>query len=615
MNASGRLTRSITGILLLIGLATIARAADPGPVLPSLNKTGPATAIAGAPISYTIRLVNGSVDLTTVSVSDTLPAGLSFVSVSADPAANWTCRPPSAAAGAVVCARNGGVVVAGEIATFTITARVCPETPCNTTIANQATLTSGAPSLTISSQTTTTTIQTQSDLTISSSGTSPSILAGDNLTYTLNVRNNGPSNSVGTVVTDTLPAGWSVVSVATSVGDCAVSAVGVTCNLRTLGAANQCATSFPSSATITIVAHAPAVCQPSRAVNTATVTGANCLEDPAPGDNTTSLSTTVILPNLGPGDCIPPGTEISDDKPGSVLFYNFYTSEPGDPTKNNTRISLTNIHPSRGVAVHLFFIDGSSCSVADSFVCLTANQTVSFLMSDVDPGTSGYIIAVAVDGPSGFEGGNNSGCPISFNYLIGSAGVKMTNSPVRETVLPAESTASEYGSPLPGCNPANPTATLPFDGTPNGYNRLPRMLAASNIPSRADSNSTLLVINRIGGDLTVSAAPIGTITGILYDDTETGLSFSFSTRACQFRSVLSNNFPRTAPRFDTVIPAGRSGWMRFWAADDIGILGATLNQNVNANILANGFDGGHNLHKLRLTSSVRLTIPIIPPSC
>jgi hypothetical protein len=55
--------------------------------------------------------------------------------------------------------------------------------------------------------------------------------------------------------------------------------------------------------------------------------------------------------------------------------------------------------------------------------------------------------------------------------------------------------------------------------------------------------------------------------------------------------------------------------MKFWGAEDIGILGATLNQNINANILANGFDGGHNLHKLRLTSSVRLTVPIIPPSC
>ena len=613
MIAPCRLTRLIPALLFLILPASIALAADPG-ALPTLSKTAPSTAIAGANISYTIRLINGSAELTAVTVSDALPAGLTFVSVSVNPAADWTCSSPSAASGAVVCARNGNLVAAGETATFVITARICPEAPCNTTLSNQAILRSGAPALTVSSQTTTTTIQAQSDLAIKSSGP-PSALAGDNVTYTLNVINNGPSNSVGAVVTDTLPAGWSVVSAATSVGVCAVNAVGITCDLRALGAANQCATGIPNSATITIVAHAPAVCQPARAVNTATVTDANCLEDATPGNNTTTFTTTVNQANLGPGECIQPTTEISDDKPGSALFFNFYTSNPGDPTQNNTRISLTNIHPNRAVAAHLFFVDGSTCSVADSFVCMTPNQTISFLMSDVDPGTSGYIVAIAVDGPPGFEGGNNSGCPISFNYLIGSASIKMTNSPRRETQLGAEASAAEYGSPLPGCDPNSSTATLPFDGTPNGYSRLPRMLAVSNIPSRADSNSTLLVINRIGGNLMGSAAAIGSISGILYDDAETGLSFSFSTNTCQFKSILSNNFPRTAPRFDTVIPAGRSGWMKLWGADDIGILGATLNQNINASTLANGFDGGHNLHKLRFTSSVRLTIPIIPPSC
>jgi len=41
--------------------------------------------------------------------------------------------------------------------------------------------------------------------------------------------------------------------------------------------------------------------------------------------------------------------------------------------------------------VHLFFVDGATCSIADSLVCLTPNQTASFLASDIDPGTTGYI--------------------------------------------------------------------------------------------------------------------------------------------------------------------------------------------------------------------------------
>jgi len=49
---------------------------------------------------------------------------------------------------------------------------------------------------------------------------------------------------------------------------------------------------------------------------------------------------------------------------------------------------------------------------------------------------------------------------------------------------------------------------------------LPRVLALDNIPSQLDGNSTLLVIDRIGGDLRESAAMLGPLFGILYDQSE-----------------------------------------------------------------------------------------------
>jgi len=167
---------------------------------------------------------------------------------------------------------------------------------------------------------------------------------------------------------------------------------------------------------------------------------------------------------------------------------------------------------------------------------------------------------------------------------------------------------------LPGCDANSSIATLPFDGTANGYNRLPRVLAVSNIPARADGNSTLLVVNRIGGNLATGASTLGTVFGILYDDNEAGFSFSL-TGSCQLRGELTNNFPRTTPRFENIISSGRSGWMKINSQNDIGLLGAVLNQNRNAGTAANAFDGGHNLHKLTFTSSVTLTIPVFPPSC
>jgi hypothetical protein len=305
---------------------------------------------------------------------------------------------------------------------------------------------------------------------------------------------------------------------------------------------------------------------------------------------------------VGPGLFFPATAEVSDQKPGSVLVYNLYSSSSAAPSTQNTRISITNIHPSLAIAVHLFFVDGATCSIADSLVCLTANQTASFLASDIDPGTTGYIIAVASD--------RRTGCPINFNYLIGDEYVKLSSGHAAN--LAAESFAALPGG-LPACDALSVTALLAFDGV--SYNRAPRALAASNIPSRANGNDTMIVLNRFGGSLAASAATLTNLFGILYDDSENPLSFTFSPGTCQFRSSLTNNFPRTAPRFETFIPTGRSGWAKFYSLSDIGLLGAQLNANASAGASAGAFNQGHNLHKLTLTTAASLTIPIFPPNC
>ncbi|MEK7831831.1 MAG: hypothetical protein AAB401_12135, partial [Acidobacteriota bacterium] len=107
---------------------------------------------------------------------------------------------------------------------------------------------------------------------------------------------------------------------------------------------------------------------------------------------------------------------------------------------------------------------------------------------------------------------------------------------------------------------------------------------------------------------------LSTLFGILYDDAENALSFSV-TGNCQLRNSLSNNFPRTAPRFETFIPAGRTGWLKLFSQSDIGMLGSAINFNPNAASSAGAFNQGHNLHALTLTSSPNYVIPIFPPSC
>lgn len=322
-----------------------------------------------------------------------------------------------------------------------------------------------------------------------------------------------------------------------------------------------------------------------------------------------SASLAVSSQAADPGLLIPANSPVSDQKAGSILVYNVYTSSITSFLSQNSRISVTNTNDFLSVSIHLFFVDGVSCSVADSYACLTQNQTISFLASDLDPGITGYLVVVAVD---------SRGCPVSHNYLIGDAFTKFTSGHAGN--LAAVSVAAQF-TVFTGCNASSSTAVLVFDGVaaPNSYNFLPRTLAASSIPDRATGNDTLLILNRIGGNLGTGIGGLGNLAGLLFDDGENAFSFTFSSGTCQFRSSLTNNFPRTAPRFETILTAGRSGWMKLNADNaTIGLMGATFNHNPNNTALATAFNGSRNLHVLTLNNtgpSVSLTIPVFPPSC
>jgi hypothetical protein len=123
------------------------------------------------------------------------------------------------------------------------------------------------------------------------------------------------------------------------------------------------------------------------------------------------------------------------------------------------------------------------------------------------------------------------------------------------------------------------------------------------------------VVDRIGGSLATGVSTIGEIVGLVYDDMERPASFEFSASRRQFRSGISNSFPRTSPRISSFIPAGHMGWMKFWRSTDGAIIGCALNYNPNASTDASAFNQGHNLHKLSLTTESNFTVPVFPPGC
>ncbi len=291
-------------------------------------------------------------------------------------------------------------------------------------------------------------------------------------------------------------------------------------------------------------------------------------------------------------------TEASDAKPGSVLVYNFFTSNSANPASQNTELSMTNTDTVASATVHLFWINGATGKAVDAFITLAPGQIAVLYAVDIVPDVRGYAVAVAVDAATG--------CPVQFNHLTGEADVKLATG--QRTRLGAIAFSALTATPAVCSNGA---ATLNFDGV--SYNRAPRTVALDTIASNADGYNSLFVLNRLGGDLTPggSAATLGNLLGFLFNDVEQNFAFN-GTGGVQSVQTLGNNFPRVAGTFNTRISAGVSGWLKVATAftNDFGVLGAALIANSNVA----GYSGGGNLQTLSLANAASLTIPAYSPT-
>ncbi|MBA2525792.1 MAG: DUF11 domain-containing protein [Pyrinomonadaceae bacterium] len=107
--------------------------------------------------------------------------------------------------------------------------------------------------------------------------------AGRLFTYTVTVTNNGPAAATGETLTDTLPAGLTIISIVTSQGTFTQSGDIITCNLGSMASG--------ATATLTITARRFTP-DPITITNTASVTANE--SDPNTANNTASETTSVI---------------------------------------------------------------------------------------------------------------------------------------------------------------------------------------------------------------------------------------------------------------------------------------------------------------------------------
>src|SRR5215470_17944801 len=203
-------------------------------------------------------------------------------------------------------------------------------------------------------------------------------------------------------------------------------------------------------------------------------------------------------------------SHLSGMKPGSVLFYNKYTSNPSNPDQGDTQINITNTNQTADSDIHLFLVDGSTCSVADSFISLTANQTTSFRVSDFDPGITGYIVAVAISG----------GAPTQFNWLIGDEYIHELDGRLANLGAVAISRKAAEDAEVT----ADGIANLVFNDVE--YERLPASVGLSSFNSQTTDNTQVNLYVPSPNLLTGSAPPSTTVFTLVYDDMERVLSTS-----------------------------------------------------------------------------------------
>jgi len=249
-----------------------------GPVDLVISKSdGVATATAGTPITYTITVNNPNPSsVTTANVADTFPPQLTGVTWNCAPSAGSTCT----AAGSgnindtISLAANGSV-------TYTATGTISPS--ATGSLVNTATLTAATDTnATNNSATETTPLVAESNLVLTKTADTPSVLPGGELTFTITLRNSGPSDAANVELTDALPAGTILSSFTAPPGYTCVTGATITCSRTTL----------PPSATpdtFTLVVRVDAATPPGTVI-TNTVTATSTSTDPSANTATATIT-------------------------------------------------------------------------------------------------------------------------------------------------------------------------------------------------------------------------------------------------------------------------------------------------------------------------------------
>jgi uncharacterized repeat protein (TIGR01451 family) len=383
----------------------------PGAELSVTKADSPTSVTAGTNLTYTITVANGGPEVAqSVSLSDTLPANTTFVSVTQTSGPAFTC------AGGATVTCSIATLAAGASATFDVVVTVSPS--ATGTISNTATVTSPTDTTPANnSDTETTSVNTSADVFVTKADSPDPVTAGNNLTYTITVGNAGPSAAQSVSLSDTLPANTTFVSVTQTSGPAFTCAGGatVTCSIATLAAG--------ASATFDVVV----TVSPSATgtiSNTATVTSPT---DTTPANNSDTETTSV---NTSADVFVTKADSPDPVTAGNNLTYTITVGNAGPSAAQS--VSLSDTLPANTTFVSVTQTSGPAftcaggATVSCSIATLAAGASATFdVVVTVDPATPpGTVISntAAVASPSDSTPANNSATATTMVSGLGGGG-------------------------------------------------------------------------------------------------------------------------------------------------------------------------------------------------
>jgi len=464
----------------------LSKSDSPDPVLPE------------GQITYDIVLFNNGPDTSEfVSISDTLPAGTTFVDlIASDP--TWICTTPAVGdSGTVDCSSDA--LPADTSGPFTLIVAVDSGVAPGTVITNTVTSSAETPDPdqgfpTASADTTVVAPPPSADVSVTKVDDPDPVSAGASLVYTITVTNTGDTDATAVDLTDPLPPETTFVSLAQPGGwTCTTPPVGtndaVTCSVASLS---------PGSVVFTLTVNvASDVTSGTQILNTTTVSAGNDSEE---GNNNATASTTVS----GSADLAVTKTSSSPDPvmPGDDITYVITVSNAGP---NSAAVTLSDPLPASTSFVSLSSPPGWFCTTPapgsngtvncgiDSFgidsaaftltvnvdadaangAVLTNTATVSSAAADPDPGdnSAGVSRTVAtpadVRGTKTVSGSFTPGGAITYTVVLtNTGGTAQGDNPGAEftDVLPASLTLVGASATSGAATPNVGTNTVTWNG-------------------------------------------------------------------------------------------------------------------------------------------------------